>query len=268
MKFNQEILRRYMAVAPLPLAFERTLECRIYQKLPFVRPILDVGCGEGLFAKILFAEPIDTGIDPNSRELDRARELGAYEELIECFGDAIPKADGSYNTVFSNSVLEHIPDLEPVLREVHRLLAPEGHFYFTVPSSSFDRYNAGSQLLEGLGLRGLAGRFRGFYNNFWNHYHYYALDGWKELAVRTGFEVVDAYTYDPKRVCLLNDLLVPLSLPALVTKKATNRWTFASGLRRILLAPVAAAAERILDGAERAENGGLVFMSLRKPASS
>lgn len=92
---------------------------------------MDIGCGEGLFAKNVFAEKIDTGVDLYSRELDRARELDAYEELIQTKGNAIGKPSGSYKTVFSNSVPEHIPDIEPVFGEVYRLLAPRGKFYVT-----------------------------------------------------------------------------------------------------------------------------------------
>jgi len=263
-RFHDNFLPRYVREAPLPLAIERSIECELYTQLSFERPILDVGCGEGLFAKILFAEPIDTGIDPNARELERARELGAYNELIECYGNAIPKADATYRTVFSNSVLEHIPDLEPVLREVYRVLAPGGRFYFTVPSHRFDQYTVGNQVLSGVGLRGLAARFRAFYDRFWAHYHYYTLDGWQALARKCGFEVVESFTYDPKRVCLMNDALVPFSLPAMIAKKLTNRWVLVPWLHRLLVAPMTSVAQRAMSDAARTDDGGLVFMSLVK----
>ena len=105
MEFNRDFLRRYMSVAALALAFERVLECRILSFMPFERPILDFGCGEGLFAKMLFAEKVDTGIDPNPKEIERARELDIYLELIVCKDDRIPKPDGHYRTIFSNSVV-------------------------------------------------------------------------------------------------------------------------------------------------------------------
>ena len=126
MKINTKFLENYATQAPLALAFERVMECRILSRQTFERPILDIGCGEGLFAHVLFTEKIDTGIDPNARELQRAHALGGYHELIECFGDSIPRPDGAYQTVLSNSVVEHIPNLGPVLREAFRLLALEG----------------------------------------------------------------------------------------------------------------------------------------------
>ncbi len=264
MKFNQRILERYLSLAPIPLAFERFMEARIYQRHDFRRPILDIGCGEGLFASIVFGEKIDTGIDPNPRELERARALDAYDELIECAGDAIGKPEGHYNTVFSNSVLEHIPDVEPVFREAHRLLAHGGKFYVTVPSHRFDEYSVVNQMLCAMGLRTLGARYRSFFNRFWRHYHYYTPEGWSALARRAGFTVSEVHSYGTKKICLLNDFLAPFSLVSFVVKKLANRWVVFPGLRRLAMMPVAMAGRRLLEGGDTAVDGGLVFMELTK----
>jgi SAM-dependent methyltransferase len=264
MKTRPEVINNYVGLAPLALAFERVIECRILHRQRFDTPVLDIGCGEGLFAKILFDGKVDTGIDPNPRELERARELGAYSELIQCWGDAIPKPSGHYRTILSNSVIEHIPDVAPVLKEAYRLLAPGGRMYLTVPSDRFDQYTWISQGLAMFGLAGLQRRFRAFFNRFWAHYHFYTSEQWAKRARDAGFEVVEAYTYAPKRACLLNTALVPFSIPALFTKKLLNRWTLFPGARRILLSPVTALGRTVLRGADRCENGGLVFLSLQK----
>jgi ubiquinone/menaquinone biosynthesis C-methylase UbiE len=262
---NSDIVSDYVAVAPLALAFERVMECRILAEQRFERPVLDIGCGEGLFAKVLFADPIDTGIDPNPRELSRARELGAYVELIECRGDAVPKPDSSYRTILSNSVIEHIPDIQPVLREAFRLLVPGGRLYLTVPSNHFDEYTWISQLLAVLGLKTLRRQFGAFFNRFWAHYHYYTPARWSEIMAEAGFEVLEVRGYGPRRACLMNDLLVPFSVPEYFTKKFCNRWTLFPGLRRIILAPLSYLGALVLRDAENCETGGLVFLSLRKP---
>jgi ubiquinone/menaquinone biosynthesis C-methylase UbiE len=264
LKNNSDFLEHYVSMAPLALAFERTMECRILSRMPFDRPVLDLGCGEGLFAKILFAEKIDTGIDPNTRELERARRLDTYIELINCRGDSIPKPDASYRTILSNSVLEHIPDLPPVLREAHRLLSPGGRLYLTVPSDRFDEYTWISEALGLLGLFKLQQRFRAFYCRFWIHYHFYAPERWAKIVESCGFEILELHTYAPMRVCLMDDLLVPFSLPAFVTKRVCNRWSLLQGLRRILLAPNVAFGRAMLEGAERCDDGGLVFLAARK----
>jgi SAM-dependent methyltransferase len=261
---NTTHLLNYISFAPLPLAFERTLECRIYSRYQFQRPILDLGCGDGLFAKILFADKIDTGVDLNPRELERARELGIYGEVIQCSGDAVPKLNGAYSTIFSNSVLEHIPNLQPVLYEMHRLLMLKGKFFVTVPSERFDDYSVINQLLTNLKLDKAAAGYRRIFNRFWMHYHYYSLEEWEQLFKKSGFRVVEAHEYNPKSICLLNDLLAPLSIVGFLCKRLTNRWTWAPWLRRFAFYPIYLLARRFLHGGERAINGGLVFLVLTK----
>ena len=224
MKYRKNILLRYMSLAPIALAFERYLECQIYLNQKLEHPILDLGCGEGLFAHILFDDKIDTGIDPNPHELERAHQLDAYNELINCYGNAIPKPDGSYQTIFSNSVLEHITDLEPVLDEVHRLLANGGRFYFTVPSQYFEQYSIISRFLRLLGLIKLAERYQVFYNSFWKQKNCFTLKNWQNLIQKHRFDIIEAYSYNPARICSLNDALVLLSIPAYFIKMISNRW--------------------------------------------
>jgi SAM-dependent methyltransferase len=264
LKFNTDLFGAYVARAPLALAFERVLECRIYTRQLFEPPVLDIGCGDGLHAKVLFEEKIDTGIDPARQELQRARELDAYAELIACRGDCIPKPDGAYRTIFANSVLEHVPNLAPVLKEAHRVLASGGRFYFTVPSSDFERFTVINLTLEALGLTAQSMRFRKFFNAFWAHHHAYSAQHWTELCRDAGFEIVEAYTFAPMRTCLLNTVLTPFALPAKLIKSVTGRWTLLPGLRGVLLLPLANLALPVLRGGERAADGGLVFVSLRK----
>jgi SAM-dependent methyltransferase len=266
MRFSNDVIAPYVAVAPAALAFERSLECRLYPTVPFEHPVLDLGCGEGLLARVLFQEQIDTGIDPNPRELERARQLGAYCELIECYGDRIPKPDGSYRTVFSNSVLEHIPDVEPVFAEVFRILAPNGRFHFTAPSPRFERFTWTGMTLRGLGLNALDTRWRALFNRFWAHHHAYELTKWEQLAMQAGFEVVESRSFAPARVCLLNSALVPFGLPAKITKLLTNRWVLLPRVRKLLTMPLCTVARVLLRGGEDPTDGGLVFLSLRKPA--
>jgi len=261
---RSDFLMNYLTLAPLPLAIERVLECRIYSRLRFRKPVLDAGCGDGVFASVLFDEKVCTGIDPNIKELKRAAKLNIYSELIPCPGDAVPKPDGHFNTIFSNSVLEHIRDITPVLNEVYRILAPGGRFYMTVPSDDFDRYTVINQVLTTVGLKSFATRYRVFFNRFWQHYHYYPLIGWQALVEKSGFQIMDAFTYDKKRLCILNDFLVPFSVTGFVLKKVINRWTLFPRLRRIWLFPLFLWLRKNLAGGERSDRGGLVFMALTK----
>lgn len=263
MEFNGNTLLRYMSMAPLALAFERYLECQILKNMPFPAPVLDLGCGDGLFAHILFATPIDTGVDPNPRELTRARQMGTYSELLQCPGDSIPKPDGYYKTIFSNSVLEHIPDLTPVFKEIHRLLAPGGRFYMTVPSPHFEQNTLINRFLMAVGLSPLAARYRRFCSDvIWRQCHYHSLEEWGKLVSSFGFAVENSFTYDPASICLLNDFLYPFSILEVINKKLFNRWTLFPSLRRMALYPIYLLARGILHSGVPADSGGLVFLSL------
>ena len=232
--FKSDFLRNYIKVAPLALASERSVECEILSQMPFEPPILDIGCGDGIFASILFDRKIDTGIDPNPIEISRCAKQHAYNELIECTGDQIPRADCSYKTVISNSVLEHIPDLIPVLKEVYRVLNVGGSFYITIPNANFEKASVISRLLDYLGLNSQQDKFNKFYNQFWQHYNCYEVDGWKKLFEECGYKVADYKEYNPLGHASLNDIMVPLALPSFVTRKYLKRWFLFPGLRLAL----------------------------------
>lgn len=101
---------------------------------------LDLGCGDGKLTKIILDRSGPrrlVGVDPDPLEVELAERLGIYEKVHNVCGDEVPEDDGSFDFVISNSVLEHIPDVEPVLAETARLLRPGGRFAFTVPSAGF-----------------------------------------------------------------------------------------------------------------------------------
>ena len=101
---------------------------------------LDLGCGDGrILMRILeHVGPREmAGIDLDSRETDAARASGAYTAVHTGPASAIPEPDASFDFVFSNSVLEHIPDLDPVFAEIARVLKPGGTLLFTAPATTF-----------------------------------------------------------------------------------------------------------------------------------
>jgi 2-polyprenyl-3-methyl-5-hydroxy-6-metoxy-1,4-benzoquinol methylase len=264
MRLAEDPILNYVARTPLALALERALECQVLSREEFVPPVLDIGCGDGLFASILFADKVDTGVDLNSDEIACASRTGAYRELICCPGSNIPKPAESYRTVFSNSVLEHIPDVSAVMAEAHRLLEPGGEFIFTVPTDEFEKHSVIHQLLSGLRLTGAAARFGRLYNKFWRHFHAYSTTRWKQLVTDAGFEVVKAVRYNPPRMTLRNDYLTPVAVISSVVKRVTGRWVLWPRFRQILLRPLAKRIERNLSQAGIAADGSLVLIRARK----
>ena len=64
-RFKGNYLESYLRVAPAALAIERCFECEILSRQVFEPPVLDIGCGDGVFASVLFDEQVDLGIDPD-----------------------------------------------------------------------------------------------------------------------------------------------------------------------------------------------------------
>lgn len=252
-------------MAPLPLAIERTYECHILCQKNFVAPVLDIGCGDGLFTKILFKDKIDVGIDPQSIEISHSKNLNCYDQLIQCYGDKVPFADKHFKTILSNSVMEHIQDIEPVLKEARRVLADDGCMYLTLPTDQFDHYSVIFQALKLFGFNQTADRYGKFFNSFWRHYHYYTVAGWEQLFKKMGFAVEESQEYLPKANAVLNDFFSPFSLFSFVQKKFFNTWFLAPALRKPFAFLYFLIFSRIAFEKKPAPGtGGLVFFKLKK----
>lgn len=158
---------------------------------------LDLGCGDGLLTRIVL-EKVGSrtlvGIDPDPAEAAQARELGIYAAVHVAPGDQVPEPDGSFDWVLSNSVLEHIPAIEPVLAEVARLLRNGGVFILTVPGPGFHDALRGP-LLPGASrsdyLRHLDHRLA--------HHRYWGPDDWRRELAPHGLRVVGATGYMDRR---------------------------------------------------------------------
>jgi SAM-dependent methyltransferase len=97
--------------------------------------VLDLGSGAGtdslVAAQMVGPEGRVTGIDMTPEMLAKARAaaaaMGATNvEFFEAEAERLPFADGSFDVVISNGVIDLIPDKDAVFAELHRVLAPGG----------------------------------------------------------------------------------------------------------------------------------------------
>jgi ubiquinone/menaquinone biosynthesis C-methylase UbiE len=89
--------------------------------------LLDVGCGTGhqlAHWRTLGYEV--AGIDGSAEMLTHARENNPGAEILEADARELPFADASFDRVTSIEVLRYLPDAQPAIDEMARVLRPGG----------------------------------------------------------------------------------------------------------------------------------------------
>ena len=120
--------------------------------------VLNAGCGDRDISAYLKSR--------YSREVDNCDIRSSIPGAILCDLTAIPRPDGSYDSILCNAVLEHVPDPEKVMLELRRLLKPDGHIAVSVPF------------------------LQPFHPTPYD-FRRYTREGLQQLAERTGFRVVE-----------------------------------------------------------------------------
>lgn len=102
--------------------------------------ILEIGCGSGRYALRVAERTLChvVGLDLNPYGIRQAREL-AHRKNLESLvhfeerdaSETLPFSDGTFDAVFSNDVLCHLPGRSSVLRELGRVLKPGGRLLFS-----------------------------------------------------------------------------------------------------------------------------------------
>ena len=187
--------------------FFRSIEIKIlkekFGELFRGKKILDLGCGDGLAALAIFDEPADYGLDNESNALKKAEKDGIYKKTVFADAAKIPFQDESLDMVFSNCSIEHMENIEEILREIFRVLKKEGLFIFTGISDNFKNYG----VLSFLRMNPIARRYGVFRNKRLKHINVYSLNGWNQVLRKTGFRTVNGYYYLEKPEIELWDFL-------------------------------------------------------------
>ncbi|MBN1872804.1 MAG: class I SAM-dependent methyltransferase [Anaerolineae bacterium] len=243
-------------------ALLRAVEADFYTDLPLPHPILDLGCGDGHFASVAFTEKLDMGCDPWWSPLQEAQKRARYRVLSRASGAGLPFPDASFATVISNSVLEHIPAVEPVIHEVARVLKPEGWFHFCVPGPNFRRFLSVARGLEAIGLRGLAESYRKLFDRISRHYYYDTPEAWQARLERAGLQLERWWSYFSPGALAALEWGHPLGLPSVIVKKLSGRWLLVP--QRWNLALTEALLRRYYEE-PLPEEGAYLFFVAKKP---
>lgn len=114
----------------LPIAYE----------IPIGSKVLDVGANSGEFMKLLKEKrECDVfGVDVSDVAIAQAKEKGF--EVINCDASKMPFEDASFDVVVLMEVLSHLVEPEAVLKEIRRVLRPNGILMGSVPHANMERF--------------------------------------------------------------------------------------------------------------------------------
>ncbi len=116
----------------------------LYNWLPESGPILDVGCGNGIYTQWLAKKAaLDSqenrrfavGIDRNLKNLHWAKNEFPHVEFVATTGETLPFADESFGAVMCTEVLEHTRDDRATLKEIARVTRSGGTLILSTPHS-------------------------------------------------------------------------------------------------------------------------------------
>jgi SAM-dependent methyltransferase len=221
---TERILRAHLREMPFHRVIMRSIEARILSEIPFPRPVLDIGCGDGHFGSVLFPDGADAGLDPGMADLAEARSRGIYRLLVAADSGEMPFPSASFGSVVSNCVFEHIPDVERTVLEIARVLRPGGVFACTVIGERFSEFLTDARAWRRLGLEGARRAYLDWFNRKSIHFHFDPPRRWAERFESAGLSVGRWRYYLSPRAARAFHRSHYASLPHLVARKLTGRW--------------------------------------------
>jgi len=214
----KDYLLKYLESRPPFLALIRAKEAKLFSKyLPLKAPVMDLGCGDGFFAEVVFGR-IATGVDIADSRMGEAQSKQVYDRIVEYNGTKLPFHDESFETVVSNCTLEHVEKLEKVVTEAGRVTKPGGRFLTSVMAKPWEDNLAGSMVL--------GNSYKSWMRKKQVHVNLLSFSEWKWVFEKGGWKVINAVGYLAPRTCRWLDLLHYISIPNLVSYVASGRWTW------------------------------------------
>ncbi len=135
---TERAFERWPAIrASVPLLIGRL---RAYVALPGDAKVLDVGAAQGMSVAALCAMGLTAvGVEPSARARANSAVvgelLGQPVEILDGTAESLPFADGCFDLVLADSVMEHTADPRRAAEEAFRVLRPGGGFHFATTNA-------------------------------------------------------------------------------------------------------------------------------------
>jgi len=96
--------------------------------------ILDIGCGAGSVSNELVRRGHEVyGLDLMKEAIARANKRGIHAEIYDVNNLPLPFQDGFFDCILALDILEHLFDPLSLLRDMKRLLSPQGYAIVFLP---------------------------------------------------------------------------------------------------------------------------------------
>ncbi len=223
----KDYLWLHLRELPYFRALLRAVEARVYEAIEQPSPTLDLGCGDGHFASIAFERQLEVGLDPWTEPIRDARRRGVYRALVQADGGSMPFPRAHFASAVSNSVLEHIPDIDATLADLARVLRPGAQFVFCVPNDHFTQNLSVARFFDRVGMKAIARAYRNFFNRISRHRHVDPPRVWEARLQKAGFRVERWWHYFSPAALRALEWGHYWGLPALVNKLLFGRWILA-----------------------------------------
>ena len=251
---EKDHLTLHLRDLPFFRALVRSVEASYYQDLQLDGPILDLGCGDGHFASLTFDQKVDVGLDPWHGPIHEARKRDCYRLLVEADAGRSPFADATFGSAFSNSVLEHIPHVEEVLKEASRVLKPGALFAFCVPNPAY---------FSSLSITSILGeRYENWFRRISRVEHADDPVVWEERLIDAGFELERWWHYFPPAAMRVLEWGHYFGLPSWIIHAVTGKWILVKDHWNLSLTDKLI---RPFSGNQAVQDGTFTFYLARKP---
>jgi SAM-dependent methyltransferase len=241
----------YYKFTPAALALRETVRLHAVRDLDLPGTILDVGCGDGLFARLAYPDRQVWGIDINPTEVRRAQASQSYKTLIVGSVCDVDLPDGFFASAIANCSLEHVPDLDAALKNIRRSLQPGAPFVLIVPTPDWGQQLAVPALLQRAGFPVLARAYGDALDRVFSHVHLHNHTWWSERLTEAGFTTEEVRPLVQRGTSYAFDVLLAPSLLGYVIKRLTGRWVLVPALRPftadLIRRAITAIADRIPD---------------------
>lgn len=199
-----EILHGYDIVSKLyphipSMNIWRAWEYAAYKRFKLPEPLLDIGCGDGAFLKLIWPNLKNvTGIDISPQVVELAKHSGVYSQVHLCAADKLSVPQGSFAGAFANCSLEHMDNLPTILKNVYNSLAPGGVFLLSIVTEKFIEWSTLPLILQGMGEEKLSEKLLKKHIEYHHLVNPLSIPQWQQEFETAGFTMAECIPIVPE----------------------------------------------------------------------